>query len=227
MDIEEKIQSCEHNLKQIDHFNPDPYYVNHFLEDFIKSVIDVYDGIIEEANRDFGFFIPEKCSLESFERKAKEKNDKTALEFSDWFNENYKNEHKPSYPSFIKKLIIIFLEQDKIPKTVVKILAKDRYKDDIFQEITVRSEKGKLSHEELEIEIKRHLPLFLQLLNQKRKRNGEPLVSERKVAASTFLEIEGFETIEIPYSCGIYLPVLKRIVKDSRYQIRQLSKGMI
>ena len=226
MDIEEKIQNCEYNLNQINHFNPDPYYVNHFLKDFIKSVIGVYSGIIEEANRDFGLFTPGKCSFENFEKKAREKNDKSALEFATWFNENYENEHKPPYPSFIKKLISLFLEENTIPKTVVKILAKDRYEDDIFQELSFRSDKGKLRPEELEIEIKRHLPLFLQLLNQKRKSNDEPKASEKNVIASTFSEIEGFDTMEIPYSCSIYLPVLKRIVKDSRYQIKQLSKGM-
>jgi hypothetical protein len=227
MQIEEKIQNCEYNLKQINHFNPDPYYVNYFLKDFIKSIIDVYDGIIKEADRDFGLFISEKSSLQNFKQKAKEKNDKSALAFSTWFNENYENEHKSPYPSFVKKLITLFLEENKLPKIVVKILAKERYENDIFQEIIVSSDKGKLRPEELEIEIKRHIPLFLQLLNQKRKSNDEPKVSEKNVIASTFLQIANFETMEIPYSCRIYVPVLKRIVKDSRYQIKQLSKGVI
>jgi len=54
MNIEGKIRDCEYNLKQINHFNPDPFYVNHFFKAYLQSVIDVYDEILEEADRDFG-----------------------------------------------------------------------------------------------------------------------------------------------------------------------------
>jgi len=66
MNIEGKIIDCDYNLKQINHFNPDPHYVNYFLEAYIQSVIDVYDGIFDEANRDFGLFISGKCTKEKF-----------------------------------------------------------------------------------------------------------------------------------------------------------------
>ena len=85
MNIEEKIRDCEYNLKQINHFNPDPYYVNYFFEAYLQSVIDVYDKILEEANRDFGLFISGKSTKEKFEKKAKEKNDQKALKFLTWF----------------------------------------------------------------------------------------------------------------------------------------------
>jgi hypothetical protein len=91
MSIGKKIKDCEYNLNQINHFNPDPHYVNYFLEAYIQSVIDVYDKIIEEANRDFGLFISGKCTKEKFEKKAVEKNDLLALNFLSWFKENYEN----------------------------------------------------------------------------------------------------------------------------------------
>ncbi len=108
MNIEGKIKDCEYNLKQINHFNPEPYYVNYFFKAYIKSVIDVYDGIFEEANRDFGLFISGKCTKEKFEVKSTEKNDQLALKFLSWFEENYENEHDNSYPDFIKKIICFY-----------------------------------------------------------------------------------------------------------------------
>ncbi len=137
MNIEGKIKDCEYNLKQIKHFDPDPYYVNYFFKAYLQSVISVYDEIFEEANRDFGLFISGKCTKEKFEIKAIEKNDQLALKFLSWFKENYENEHYSSYPSFIKKIIYFFKEYDHLPKITIKIRANPRYKDDVFQAIQV------------------------------------------------------------------------------------------
>jgi hypothetical protein len=224
MSIEEKIKDCEYYSIQINHYNPDPYYVNYFLKEFIQSAIDVYDGIIQEADRDFGLFVSDKCTKVKFEKKAKEKNDKSALKFSSWFNENYNNEHKTPYPEFVNKIISFFKESEEIPKMMIMILASERYKDDIVQRLDVKLNKGKLQSEEMQIEIKRQTPLFLQVINQKRKANDEPAVSKKQVITSTFLEIENFENMEIPYACEVYLPVLRRILKNSREKINQLSK---
>ena len=43
MNIEEKIKDCEYNLKQINYFNPDPFYVNYFFKAYLLSAIDIYD----------------------------------------------------------------------------------------------------------------------------------------------------------------------------------------
>jgi hypothetical protein len=224
MSVEESLKECEYNINQIQHHNPNPYYVSYFLKEFIQSTIGVYDGIIQEANRDFGLFVSGKCTPKKFEKKAKEKNDKYALRFSSWFDENYKNEHKAPYPEFINKVISFFEVNNEIPETTIKILASERYKDDIVQKLDIICHKGKLRSEEMQIEIRRQMPLFLQVINQKRKNNDEPAASEKQVIASTFLEIENFESIEIPYACSIYFPVLKRIIKNSREQIQQLYK---
>ena len=91
MFVEEKLKNCSYNLNQIIHFNPDPYYVDYFFRMYIQSVSDFYDGIFEEANRDFGLFISGKSTREKFEKKAIEKGDVLALKFLSWFKENYEN----------------------------------------------------------------------------------------------------------------------------------------
>ncbi len=224
MNVEGKIKDCEYNLNQINHYNPDPYYVNYFFEAYIQSVIDVYDEIFEEANRDFGLFISGKCTKEKFERKAIKKNDQLALNFLTWFKENYENEHNSSYPNFIKKIIRFYKEYNCLPKITIKILANQRYKDDAVQSIQVGLTKGKIrSKEELQIEIRRQIPVFLEKINQKRRGKNEPKVAENQIIASAFLEIKNHE-VEISHACEIYLPVMKRFLDESRNQIKSLTR---
>jgi len=225
MDIDLKFTECNYNLNQIKHFNPDSFYVNHFVQEFLQDVMDVYDGIFEEACRDFGIFVLGKPTKTKFEKKAKEKNDKSAIEFFTWFEENYKNEHNSPYPKFIDKMVSVFKKSGELPKFTIKMLAKDRYKDDFVQEIKVRRNNKKISLEELQVEITRQTPIFLQIINQKRTENSEPKVSEKQIVASTFLEMSNYEDIEIPYACEIYFPVLKRIVAESKGKIKKLSKS--
>jgi len=224
MNIEGKLKDCEYNLKQINHFNPDPFYVNHFFKEYLQSVMHVYDEILEEANRDFGLFISGKCTKEKFERKAIKKNDQQALRFLSWFIENYENEHNSSYPSFIKKIIYFFKEYKHLPKISIKILANPRYKDDVFQTIQVELTKGKIrSKEELQVEIKRQKPVFLEIINQKRKKKNEPKVSENQIIASAYLEMKNHE-FEISHACEIYIQVMKRFLDESRNEIKRLTR---
>ena len=225
MNVEEKIKECSYNLKQINHFNPDPYYVNYFLEAYIQSVINVYDGIFEEANRDFGLFISGKYTKEKFEKKAKEKNDQLALNFLSWFEENYENQHDSSYPNFIKKITCFFKENNHLPKINIKLVANQRYKDDVFQLIQVVLINEKIrSKEELKIEIKRQTPVFLEIINQKRKMKNEPKVSDNQIIASSFLEMKNHEDTEISYACEVYLPVMKRFLFETRNEIKRLTR---
>ena len=85
MNIEEMIKNCEINLKQIKKYNPDPYYVNHFFNEYIISVKNVLNGILEEANRDFGLFISQDISKEIFLEKVKMRNDRNAIKFAEWY----------------------------------------------------------------------------------------------------------------------------------------------
>jgi len=222
MNVEEKIRDCEYNLKQIKYFNPDPYYVNYFFKDYLKSVIGVYDAIFGEANRDFGLSISGKCTKEKFVSKVRDRNDHLALKFFSWFEIHYKNEHDNSYPHFIKKVLDFFVEYEDIPKITIKILSNQRYKDDIVQEIQVDLTKGKIrSKETLQIEINRQATTFLEIVNKKRKSNDEPQVSKNQVISSAFLELENYD-VEISYACEIYLSVLIRFLEESRKEIKKL-----
>ena len=104
------------------------------------------------------------------------------------------------------------------------IRASDRYKDDIYQQIKVNLSHEKLrSKEELDIEIKRQLPIFLEIINHKRNENNEPKVRKNEVIASTFLDIEEYRDIEIAYAAEIYIPVMRRLVEESRKKIKELT----
>ena len=224
MSIEGKIKDCEYNLNQINHFNPDPYYVNYFLEAYLQSVMDVYDKNFEEANRDFGLFISGKCTKERFEKKAIEKNDQLALNFLSSFKENYEIKHDSSYPNFIKKITYFFKENNYLPKINIKMVANQRYKDDVFQLIQVELSNGKIrSKEELQIEIKRQTPAFLEIINQKRKKKNEPGVSENQIIASSFLELKNHEDIEISHACEVYFQVMKRFLDETRNEIKRFT----
>jgi hypothetical protein len=146
------------------------------------------------------------------------------LKFLSWFNESYENKHNSSYPSFIKKIICFFKEYNHLPKITIKIGSNQRYKDDFFQLIQVGLTKGKIrSKEELQIEIKRQIPVFLEIINQKRRSKNEPKVSKNQIIASAFLELKNYEDIEIVQACEIYLPVMKRFVEESKNEIKRLT----
>jgi hypothetical protein len=224
MNIEKTIKNCEIYLKQIKQYEPDPYYVNYFFNEYINSVNDTFNGIFEEGNRDFGLFISEKISQTNFDEKAKMKNDQNAIKFSEWYSLEYNQEHKNPYPNFIKKICQFKNKFKKLPKIKIMIRASDRYKDDIYQEIKVNLSHEKLrSKEELDIEIKRQLPIFLEIINHKRDKNNEPKVGENQVIASTFLDIEEYENIEIAYAAEIYIQVMRRLVEESRKKIKELT----
>ena len=224
MNIEEKMKNCEIYLKQIKKYDPDPFYVNHFFNEYIDSVNTIYDDIFEEANRDFGLFIFGKISHEKFNEKAKMKNDQNALKFLEWFRQKFHQEHENSYPNFMKKICKFKNKTQKIPKIKIMIRASNRYKGDINQQIKVNLSNEKLrSKEEVDIEINRQLPIFLEIINNKRRKENEPRVGEKQITVSTFLDIEDHTDIEIVYASEIYIPVMKRLVDESRKKIKELT----
>jgi len=224
MNIEEAIKNCEIYLKKIKQYDPDPYYVNYFFNKYIISINNTFNGIFEEADRDFGLFISQKISKKKFDEKAKMKNDKNAKKFSEWYSMKYTEEHRNSYPNFIQKICQFKNKFEKLPEIKIMIRASDRYKDDIHQQIKVNLSHGKLcSNEELVIEIKRQLPIFLEIINHKRNKKNEPKVVKKQVIASAFLDIEKHKNIEIVYASEIYIPVMKRLVEESRKKIKELT----
>ncbi|MHA7648120.1 hypothetical protein [Nitrosopumilus sp. S4] len=224
MDIDESIKNCEIYLKQIQQYDPDPFYVNYFLNEFINSINKIIDGIFEEANRDFGLFISGTVSQKKFYEKAKEKNDVNAIKFSEWYSNKENQEHQNPIPKTMKRILEFRKKFNKLPDIKIMIRASNRYKDDIYQQIKFYLSNDKLrSKDELNFEVKRQLPIFLEIINQKRIQNNEPKVSENQVVTSAFIDIDDYYDIEIGYTAEIYIPVIKRIVEDSREKIRELT----
>ena len=226
MNIEEAIEKCEISLKQIKQYDPDPFYVNHFFEQYVDLRDKIIIGIFEEADRDFGLFLTKPITKESFFQKAKLKNDENAIKFSEWFKRKYSEEHENPYPNFMNEICNFRKKFEKLPDVKIMIRASDRYKDDINQEIQVPLSNKKLrSKEELDIEIKRQLPVFLEIINHKRHEKNEPKVEKNQIIASTFLNIENHKDIEIVYTSEIYIPVIKRLVEEARAKIKNLIKN--
>ena len=224
MNIEEEIKNCGIYSKQIKQYDPDPFYVNYFFNKYINSINNIINGIFEEANIDFGLFIKEKVSQKEFHKIANIKKDANALKFSEWFSIKYKKEHENPYPNSMNKICQFKNENESLPKIKIMIRAIERYKNDFNQEIKIDLRNGKIiSKEQLDIEIKRQTPIFLETINAKRKEKDEPKVTNKKIISSAFVNLEKDKDVEIIYLCQIYTPVIKRLIDESRDKIKELT----
>ena len=224
MNIEEEIKKCGIYSKQIKQYDPDPFYVNYFFNKYINSINNIINGIFEEANIDFGLFIKEKISQKEFHEKANIKKDVNALKFSEWFSIKYKKEHENPYPNSMNKICQFKNENESLPKIKIMIRAIERYKNDFNQEIKINLRNGKIiSKEQLDIEIKRQTPIFLETINAKRNEKDEPKVTNKKIISSAFVNLEKDNDVEIMYLCQIYTPVIRRLIDESRDKIKELT----
>ena len=224
MNIEEEIKKCGIYSKQIKQYDPDPFYVNYFFNKYINSINNIINGIFEEANIDFGLFIKEKISQKEFHEIANIKKDVNALKFSEWFSIKYKKEHENPYPNSMNKICQFKNENESLPKIKIMIRAIERYKNDFNQEIKINLRNGKIiSKEQLDIEIKRQTPIFLETINAKRNEKDEPKVTNKKIISSAFVNLEKDKDVEIMYLCQIYTPVIKRLIDESRDKIKELT----
>ncbi len=224
MNIEEEIKKCEIYLKQIKQYDPDPFYVDYFFTKYINSINDIINKIFEEANTDFGLFITKKVTQEKFNEKANIKKDTNALKFSEWFSIKYKKEHENSYPNYMNKICQFKNKNESLPEIKIMLRAVDRYKNDFNQEIKIDLKNGKIiSKEQLDIEIKRQTPIFLETINAKRNEKDEPKVTNKKIISSAFINLEKDNDVEIMYLCQIYTPVIRRLIDESRDKIKELT----
>ena len=224
MNIEEEIKKCGIYSKQIKQYDPDPFYVDYFFTKYINSINNIINGIFEEANTDFGLFVKKKVSQKEFYEKANTKKDINALKFSEWFSIKDKKEHENPYPNHMNKIRLFKNENESLPKIKIMIRAIERYKNDVYQEIKIDLKNGKIiSKEQLDIEIKRQMPIFLEIINAKRNQNDEAKVTNKKIISSAFVNLEKNNDIEIMYLCQIYTPVIKRLIDESRDKIKELT----
>jgi len=225
MNIDEEIKNCEIYLKQIKLYDPDPHYIDYFLNKYIISIERIKNQIFEEANADFGLFVSGDISEQKFFEKAKLKNDKNAIQFSEWYFLKHIEKHTNSYPNFMRKICLFKDEFKKLPEIKIMIRASNRYKDDINQQIKVNLNHTKLrSKVELDIEIKRQSSTFLEIINHKRNKKNEPQIRRNQIVASACLDIEKFQNIEVFYTSKIYMSVIKQLVDESRKKIKELTK---
>jgi hypothetical protein len=224
MNFEEELKKCEIYLKQIKQYDPDPFYVDYFFNKYINSINNIINGIFEEANTDFGLFVTEKITQKKFNEKANIKKDTNALKFSEWFSITFKKEHENPYPNFMSKIYQFKNKNKSLPKIKIMIRATERYKNDFNQEIKIDIKNGKIiSKEQLDIEIKRQTPMFLQIINLKRNKKDEPRVTKKKITSSAFVTLEENQNIEVMYLCQIYIPVIKRLIDKSKNKIKELT----
>ena len=224
MNVEEEIKKCEIYLKQIKQYDPDPFYVNYFFNKYINSINNIIYGIFEEANMDFGLFVTEKITQRKFNEKANIKKDANALKFSEWFSIKYKKEHENPYPNFMNEICQFKNKNETLPEIKIRIRATERYKNDFNQEIKIGLKNGKIiSKDQLDIEIKRQTQMFLKIINIKRNEKEEPKVTKEKITSSAFVNLEKDQNIEIMYLCQIYMPVITRLIDESRDKIKELT----
>jgi len=224
MNVEEEIKKCEIYLKQIKQYDPDPFYVNYFFNKYINSINNIIYGIFEEANRDFGLFVTEEITQRKFNEKANIKKDTNALKFSEWFSIKYKKEHENPYPNFMNEICQFKNKNETLPEIKIRIRATERYKNDFNQEIKIGLKNGKIiSKDQLDIEIKRQTQMFLKIINIKRNEKEEPKVTKEKITSSAFVNLEKDQNIEIMYLCQIYMPVIRRLIDETRDKIKELT----
>tara|TARA_B110000037_G_scaffold55390_1_gene67819 strand:+ start:126 stop:803 length:678 start_codon:yes stop_codon:yes gene_type:complete len=224
MNVEEEIKKCEVYLKQIKQYDPDPFYVDYFFNKYINSINNIIYGIFEEANMDFGLFVTEKITQRKFNEKANIKKDTNALKFSEWFSIKYKKEHENPYPNFMNEICQFKNKNETLPEIKIRIRATERYKNDFNQEIKIGLKNGKIiSKDQLDIEIKRQTQMFLKIINIKRNEKEEPKVTKEKITSSAFVNLEKDQNIEIMYLCQIYMPVIRRLIDETRDKIKELT----
>ena len=222
INIEQEFENCKVTIKQMKQYEPDPYYINYFLDIYLNSINNIFSGIFEEAASDFGLVISGKINQQTFEEKNQIKKDEKINEFLDWYKLQHQNIGGKLSSKFIKEITQL-KQAKKILKIKIMIRAKQRLLDDVFQEIKIILKDGKLiSKEELRLEILKQSPIFLESINAKRKENREPLIKKNQIIANTFVEIDGRD-FEIIYFSENYLKTATKIVQDSRKKIKELK----
>ena len=114
------------------------------------------------------------------------------------------------------------------------MVATDTYRDDPVYEMdmTGLTVGGRLrSRAELDAQVRRRTPVFLEMVNHKRRRYGEPATRAGRVAASAFAVLCGggargpYTTMSIPHAAEVYVNTVKRMRAESALRIRQLASS--
>ena len=63
----------------------------------------------------------------------------------------------------------------------------------------------------------------MKIINIKRNEKEEPKVTKEKITSSAFVNLEKDQNIEIMYLCQIYMPVIRRLIDETRDKIKELT----
>lgn len=223
MDVDESLKDCKASLLNIEKFNPEPFYVNKFFLEFLSSAINVIESVISEADRDFGLFIKGKAGFDKFREKASDKNDQNALEFIRWYESRLEKENQFPNAKFVWSCMTIFENNAMIPSSDIFLKPRDMTTGDICYPLNTKLRDGRIiDKEELRKSIEYNIPLFVQIINEKRKLNSNPRILKNNVCVCALIDFDGryFEVIEC---CKIYLTILDEIIDEAREKIRELT----
>lgn len=229
------VRECLMRARQIRLHDPDPYYAGHHFEQYLRAANAAVDGIFRTAGTDFGLLpcMGKHAARDSFEAaiRARGERDASASEFLEWYDAQDSGPwHSAVYTRAVGAARRMVRIRGRAPGVRVMIGVSDGYADDPSYEVDtagLTSRGGRLrSRDELSVEVRRRLPAFLEMVNDKRRRSGEPGASAGKVVAFCFAVVRhGGEThaVGMARAADVYVQTLQRMISESEARIRVLA----
>lgn len=230
------MQECRMRARQIRLHDPDPYYAGHHFGQYLRAANAAVDGIFHTAGTDFGLLscMGKYAARGSFEAaiRARGGRDAAASEFLGWFDAQDSGPwHSAAYTRVVGAARRMVRTHGRAPEVRVMISISDGYADDPSYEVDtagLTSRGGRLrSRDELSVEVRRRLPAFLDMVNDKRRRSGEPAASAGDVGASCFAVVRHdggrTHTAEMARAADVYVQTLQRMISESEARIRDLA----
>ncbi|MCE2498886.1 MAG: hypothetical protein J4F28_07890 [Nitrosopumilaceae archaeon] len=228
------VQECRMRARQIRLHNPDPYYTGHHFEQYLRAANAAVDGIFHTAGIDFGLLpcMGKPATRDSFEAAIRERGRRDALasEFLEWYDAQHSGPwHSAVYTRAVGAARRTVRTHGRAPGVRIMISASDGYADDPSYEVDTAglTSRGRLrSRDELSVEVRRRLPAFLDMVNDKRRRSGEPAASAKDVGAFCFAVVRhGGKThaVDMARAADVYVQALQRMISESEARIRDLA----
>lgn len=230
--------------------DPDPYYVGHLFSMYLRAADAAINDIFAGADTDFGLFARGRpMTRDSFaahlirrrqlrrQRQGGSGHDALATEFLRWYDGQYDGQwhHPPgSYPHLMRIARDAARTSPRLPDVRITMVATDMYRDDPVYEMDMAglTVGGRLrSRAELDAQVRRRTPVFLEMVNHKRRRYGEPATRAGRVAASASAALCGggargpYATMNIPRAAEVYVSTIKRMRAESALRMREVASS--
>ena len=239
------VQRCAEHAGYIGLHDPDPHYTGHCFAEYLRAADAAVDGIFVAAGADFGLSLGRPATRDSFAQGIRH-GDILASEFLKWYDDQYQHQwHSGTYPHMMMMARDMARATGQAPEIRIMIRAEDRYRDDPIYDIDTTGlvSNGRLcSRDGLLARVRYMTPIFLELVNHKRRQKGEPRVSGKGVVASAFAVIHAGGhagkpcapppppspqssppvLMELAYAAEVYVQVIQRMRSESASYIRGL-----